>query len=57
MRAGPLSNKKVIDLLNAHFVPVYTVNEDYARLGELRSWRATLLDGDQTIAEQKSFLW
>jgi hypothetical protein len=33
MRAGPLSNKKVIDLLNAHFVPVYTVNEDYARLG------------------------
>jgi hypothetical protein len=33
MRAGPLSNKKVIDLLNGHFVPVYTVNEDYARLG------------------------
>jgi len=33
MRAGPLSNQKVIDLLNSHFVPVYTVNEDYARLG------------------------
>jgi len=33
MRAGPLSSKKVIDLLNGHFVPVYTVNEDYARLG------------------------
>ena len=33
MRAGPLSNKMVIDLLNGHFVPVFTVNEDYARLG------------------------
>lgn len=33
MRAGPLSNKKVIALLNAYFIPVYTVNEDYARLG------------------------
>jgi hypothetical protein len=31
--------------------------EDYARLGELRSWRATLLDGDQMLAEQRSFLW
>src|SRR5688572_23498078 len=29
MRAGPLSNQKVIALLNAHFVPVYAVNEDY----------------------------
>lgn len=33
MRAGPLSNKKVIELLNSYFVPVYTVNEDYARKG------------------------
>jgi hypothetical protein len=33
MRAGPLSNKKVIDLLNSYFVPVYTVNEDYSRTG------------------------
>ena len=30
---------------------------DYPRLGELRSWRATLLDGDQVLDEQKSFLW
>jgi len=29
MRAGPLSNDKVIDLLNHSFVPVYTSNEDY----------------------------
>ena len=31
--------------------------QDYLRFGELRSWRATLLDGDQVLAEQKSFLW
>jgi len=33
MRAGPLSNSKVIALLNSSFVPVYTVNEDYAAKG------------------------
>ena len=33
MRAGPLSNQKIIDLLNSSFVPVYTVNEDYSRKG------------------------
>ena len=33
MRAGPLSNSKVITLLNSSFVPVYTVNEDYSRKG------------------------
>lgn len=33
MRAGPLSNKKVIELLNGYFVPVYAVNEDYAKNG------------------------
>jgi hypothetical protein len=27
MRAGPLSNTKVIELLNAYFVPVYTSND------------------------------
>ena len=33
MRAGPLSNSQVIELLNRSFVPVYTVNEDYAPKG------------------------
>jgi len=33
MRAGPLSNGKVIALLNQSFVPVYAVNEDYAPKG------------------------
>jgi hypothetical protein len=33
MRAGPLSNKRVIELLNSYFVPVYTVNEEYGKKG------------------------
>jgi len=36
---------------------VLVPKKDYPRLGELRSWRATLLDGDQVLDEQKSFLW
>ena len=30
---------------------------DYERFGELVAWRATLWDGDQQVAEQRSFLW
>ena len=30
---------------------------DYQRFGEIVAWRVTLLDGDTTLAEQKSFLW
>jgi hypothetical protein len=29
MRAGPLSDRRVIDVLNSNFVPVYIANEDY----------------------------
>lgn len=31
--------------------------EEYEKFGELLAWRATLWDGDQLLAEQKSFLW
>jgi hypothetical protein len=31
--------------------------EEYKKFGELISWRATLLDGTNMLAEQKSFLW
>jgi hypothetical protein len=31
--------------------------EEYEKFGELSAWRATLWEGDQLIAEQKSFLW
>ena len=30
---------------------------DYRALGELSAWRATLWDGGEMLAEQKSFLW
>ncbi|MFT4550142.1 MAG: hypothetical protein ACI8XO_000368 [Verrucomicrobiales bacterium] len=43
MRAGPLSKPEVIKLLNAHFVPVYAVNEDYRG------------DGPQPADERKEF--
>ena len=33
MRAGPLSNDKVIDTLNRYFVPVFVSNEDYEKDG------------------------
>jgi hypothetical protein len=33
MRAGPLSDSNVIEVLNRSFVPVYAVNEDYAPNG------------------------
>jgi hypothetical protein len=33
MRAGPLSNTRVISLLNRFFVPVYAANEDYRDAG------------------------
>lgn len=33
MRAGPLSNGKVIELLNRYFVPVYVANQDYGKDG------------------------
>ncbi len=30
---------------------------DFTHLGPVLAWRATLWEGDQMIAEQKSFLW
>ena len=31
--------------------------DEFKNFGDLTSWRATLWDGDQMVAEQKSFLW
>ena len=31
--------------------------DDYQKFGDLLAWRATLWDGEQLLAEQKSFLW
>jgi hypothetical protein len=42
MRAGPLSNEKIIALLNAYFVPVYLSNEDYAKDGSASPGRESV---------------
>jgi hypothetical protein len=31
--------------------------EDFRRIGSIIAWRISVLDGDQQLAEQKSFLW
>ncbi len=31
--------------------------DEYKKLGEVTAWRVTLWNGDQFVAEQKSFLW
>ena len=31
--------------------------ETYQQLGGVAAWRVTLWDGEQMLAEQKSFLW
>src|SRR5258708_5944177 len=51
MRAGPLSDPKVVEYINRHYVPVYVTNEDYAADGiapeeekreRNRIWRASV---------------
>ncbi len=37
--------------------PVEIQGEEYKSFGDLVAWRATLWDGNQQVAEQKSFLW
>jgi len=44
MRAGPLSDLKVIALLNQYFIPVYVSNEDYDK------------DGARSAEEKKEYL-
>lgn len=36
---------------------VEIAGEDFEKLGELLAWRVTLWDGEQQVAEKKSFLW
>jgi hypothetical protein len=33
------------------------LGDDYRKLGELLSWRATLLEGERVLSEKRSFLW
>jgi len=39
------------------WTPMVLGSDKYSELGDLIAWRVTLWDGEQQIAEQKSFLW
>lgn len=39
------------------WTPLTLSGDDYKNFGEVTAWRTTLWDGDQLVAEQKSFLW
>ncbi len=41
----------------ARWSSVAIQDDHYAKFGELLAWRATIWDGEQLLAEQKSFLW
>lgn len=49
MRAGPLSNDKVIALLNRFYIPVYTSNEDYAD-------KSTAVTPEEKAEKQRIFI-
>ena len=41
----------------SRWTQVKLTDAEYAKLGELTAWRATLHQGDVQVAEHKSFLW
>ena len=41
----------------SHWAYLQLSREDYATLGEVTAWRATLWDGDRMLGKQESFLW
>ena len=41
----------------SHWSSLVFKGDDYKSFGEVTAWRVTLWDGDQLLAEQKSFLW
>ena len=41
----------------SHWSSLTLGGEAYKKFGEVSAWRVTLWNGDQLVAEQKSFLW
>jgi hypothetical protein len=41
----------------SHWNSLTLGGDDYKKFGEVSAWRVTLWNGDQLVAEQKSFLW
>jgi hypothetical protein len=41
----------------SRWTPLKLEGQEYLEFGEVTAWRATLLEGDRVIGEQRSFLW
>jgi hypothetical protein len=41
----------------SHWAGVKVSGADFNRLGSIIAWRVSIWDGDQQLAEEKSFLW
>ena len=41
----------------SHWSSVLLAGEAYKTFGEVTAWRATIWEGEQLLAEEKSFLW
>jgi len=41
----------------SRWTPIALVGEDFKAIGEVTAWRVSLWQGEELIAEQKSFLW
>ena len=50
-------NHTVRQKLFSHWISLTLAGAEYKKLGTLSAWRATLWNGNQKLAEQKSFLW
>jgi len=59
---GNLPSEKVLEQevkagSGSRWTPITLGGDDFKAIGEVTAWRVSLWDGDQLIAEQKSFLW
>lgn len=59
---GNLPSEKVLERevkpsAGSRWTPITLEGDDFKAIGEVTAWRVSLWEGDQLIAEQKSFLW
>ena len=59
---GNLPSEKVLEKevksgAGSRWTPITLGGDDFKAIGEVTAWRVSLWEGDQLIAEQKSFLW
>jgi hypothetical protein len=63
MAQGDLPRSKVIEQEVtprsrwSRWTSLTLAGDDYKQFGEITAWRVTLLDGDQVLSSQQSFLW